>query len=141
MKMRSEMFFQKFKLTKMKLKILTGIAAALIITGLAGCYKDVYYPDFDPNSPISFSSDLLPIFVRSCSESGCHDAGPAHQPSLTEANAYNSIVNGGYINLTVPENSVIYSVVKSGEMPPTGALKSTDVQKILLWIKNGAPNN
>lgn len=125
----------------MKSKIIILATAVTLLTAFAGCYKDVYYPEFDPNAPISFSTDVLPVLVKSCSETGCHDAVPAHKPALTADKAYSEIMSGGYINLLVPEESKIYSVVKSGEMPPSGALKTTDVQKILYWIKTGAPNN
>ncbi len=125
----------------MKLKIFVSAAIASLIIATAGCYKDVYYPDFDPNTPISFSADLQPVFSKSCASSGCHDDGPAHKPALTPGKAYNAIKAGGFIDLNVPENSMLYRVIKSGEMPPTGALKSTDVQKVLYWVKNGAPNN
>ncbi|MBX3241642.1 MAG: hypothetical protein KIT80_11705 [Chitinophagaceae bacterium] len=125
----------------MKLKIFVSAAVAWLLIATTGCYKDVYYPDFDPNAPISFSADLQPILSKSCASSGCHDDVPAHKPALTPDKAYNALKSGGFIDLNVPENSILYRVMKSGEMPPTGALKSTDVQKVLYWIKNGAPNN
>ena len=116
----------------------------VIATGITGCYKDILSPGQDPTAPpqaVSFSGDLLPLFVTNCSAAGCHDAAGAHKPSLTAANAYNAILNGGFINTVVPANSVLYGEVKSGSMPPTGALKPSDIQKILDWIRNGAPNN
>ena len=128
----------------MKPKILILIAAILLAGGITGCYKDVLSPGQDPNAPpqdVSFSGDLLPLFIANCSTSGCHDAVPAHRPSLTAANAYSAITSGGFINTTVPASSTLYGAVKSGQMPPTGALKPADVQKILDWIRNGAPNN
>ena len=128
----------------MKSKILLVFAGIFLTIIFSGCYKDVLSPGKDPNAPpqqVSFSGDLIPIFTKDCSLSGCHDAVPAHKPSLTPANAYNAITSGGYINLVVPTSSILYSEVKSGSMPPTGALKSTDIQKILDWIRIGAPNN
>ena len=128
----------------MRSKILLVYVGVLITVAFSGCYKDVLSPGKDPNAPpqqVSFSGDLVPIFAADCSLSGCHDAVPAHKPSLTPTNAYNAIISGGYINLVVPTSSILYGEVKSGSMPPTGALKSTDVQKILDWIRIGAPNN
>jgi hypothetical protein len=127
----------------MKSKITIWLGAVLLITGLSGCYKDVISPGQDPNGPpqqVSFSGDLVPIFTANCALGGCHD-GTAHNPVLTADEAYGSILNGGFINTVVPTNSILYGEVKSGEMPPTGALKATDIQKILDWIRNGAPNN
>lgn len=120
------------------------ILLSFILIGASGCYKDILSPGQDPTAPpqdVSFSGDLQPIFTASCSVSGCHDAVPAHKPSLTAEKAYTAILSGGYINTLVPANSIIYGEVKSGNMPPTGALKPADVQKILDWIRNGAKNN
>ena len=128
----------------MKSRIVLLFLTGVVAIALTGCYKDVISPGKDPNAPpqaVSFSGDLLPIFTASCASAGCHDAVPAHKPSLTAANAYNAIIGGGYINTVVPTSSILYGEVKSGSMPPTGALKSTDVQKILDWIRLGAPNN
>jgi hypothetical protein len=128
----------------MKSKKILVFIVGLFTVMFSGCYKDVISPGKDPNAPpqqVSFSGDLVPIFTANCTTSGCHDGVPGHKPSLTAANAYNAITSGGYINTVVPSSSIIYGEVKSGNMPPTGALKSTDVQKILDWIRLGAPNN
>jgi len=127
----------------MKSKIIMLLAAVAVITGLSGCYKDIISPGQDPNGPpqqVSFSGDLVPIFTANCALSGCHD-GTAHNPNLTASGAYNGIMSGGYVNTLIPTSSILYSEVKSGSMPPAGALKATDTQKILDWIRNGAPNN
>ncbi len=128
----------------MKSRILLLITIVLVTTGLSGCYKDILSPGQDPTAPpqaVSFSGDLLPIFTANCATSGCHDAAPGHHPSLTAENAYIAITSGGFIDTVIPDNSILYGEVKSGSMPPTGALKPSDVQKILDWIRNGAPNN
>jgi hypothetical protein len=119
------------------------IALVVIVVSL-GCYRDVISPGSDPNGPpafVSFSGDLIPIFNTNCNSNGCHDATPSHAPSLVPDKAYNALMSGGYVNTTVPDQSTIYVVCKSGSMPPTGALKASDTQKILDWIRNGAPNN
>lgn len=119
------------------------LATAILLVGLAGCYKDIISPGQDPTAPpqaVSFSGDLVPIFTASCALSGCHD-GVAHKPDLRADNAFTAIISGGYVNTVIPANSIIYGEVKSGSMPPTGALKPSDIQKILDWIRNGAPNN
>jgi hypothetical protein len=126
----------------MKLRI-TIIISVFITIGLLGCYRDILSPGQDPSAPpqaVSFSGDLVPMFTANCANSGCHD-GTAHNPALTADKAYNAIVSGGFINTVVPTNSILYGEVKSGSMPPTGALKQSDMQKILDWIRNGAPNN
>lgn len=126
---------------KHKLLITLLIAVGSVSTG---CYKDILDPGQDPSAPpqaVSFSGDLVPLFLSNCATSGCHDGVPGHKPSLTPANAYNALLGGGYINTIVPSNSILYGEIKGGQMPPSGALKTSDVQKVLDWIRNGAPNN
>ena len=128
----------------MSRKLIIPSFASICLLGLTPCYKDIITPGQDPNGPpqqVSFSGDVVPLFTANCALSGCHDAAGTHKPSLVAENAYNAIVQGGFINTVVPQSSVIYTEVKSGSMPPAGALKATDVQKILDWIRNGAPNN
>jgi hypothetical protein len=128
----------------MKSQILIRMTVVLFVFVLSGCYKDILSPGQDPNAPpqaVSFSGDLVPIFAANCTTSGCHDAVPGHKPSLVAANAYDAITAGGFIDTVIPTNSILYGEVKSGSMPPTGALKTSDIQKILDWIRNGAPDN
>ncbi|HSB94746.1 MAG TPA: hypothetical protein VLC28_16595 [Flavitalea sp.] len=117
---------------------------ACLLLALQACYKDVISPGSDPNGPpqfVSFSGDLIPMFNKHCNNSGCHDEVPAHKPSLVPEQAYVAITSGGYINTAVPNSSILYTVVKDGIMPPTGALTAKDAQLILDWVRNGAPNN
>ena len=126
----------------MKLAII--LVLITVVSIMSGCYRDVISPGTDPNGPpqnVSFSGDLLPLFSKNCGSAGCQDATPAHKPSLIPEKAFAAITSGGYINTSVPNSSPLYLVVKSGEMPPTGGLKASEAQKILDWIRNGAPNN
>ena len=123
----------------MSQKIFSVILVLAIIT--AGCYYDIVQP-IDPNAPpkyVSFSGDLQPIFDRSCNTSGCHDG--AHSPNLKPEVSYNELLNGGFVNTTIPEQSTIYTVLQTGSMPPTGKLPPDEIKKVLDWIKLGAPNN
>jgi hypothetical protein len=118
----------------------------LLVTGiiLPSCYKDIISPGSDPNGPpqpVSFSGDLVPLLIKNCANSGCHDAVPAHAPSLVADKAYANLVNGGYVNTIAPYSSSFYTLVKGGAMPPSGSLKPAEIQKIIDWIRNGAPNN
>jgi hypothetical protein len=109
---------------------------------ITGCYYDIVTP-VDPNKPpqnVSFSGDLQPLFDNNCNSSGCHD-GVSHDPSLIAEESYNALTSGGFVNTTIPTESILYQVVKGGSMPPTGALSATQIQMILDWIKLGAPNN
>ena len=115
----------------------------MVILGMimAGCYYDIVQP-VDPNAPpnyVSFSGDLQPIFDRECTTSGCHDG--SHSPNLTAEVSYNELVNGGFVNTVIPDQSTLYVELQSGSMPPTGKLPPDEIQKVLDWIKLGAPNN
>jgi hypothetical protein len=111
---------------------------------LQSCYKDIISPGADPNGPpqpVSFSGDLVPLLTKNCATAGCHDATPSHAPSLVADKAYANLINGGYVNTIAPYSSAFYTMVKGGAMPPSGSLKPTEMQKIIDWIRNGAPNN
>lgn len=119
---------------------------SLILTfgiGLSGCYKDIIKPDLpkDPNAPpqqVSFANELKPLFAASCGLVGCHVTG-AHKPYLTPDVSYQQIVNGGYVNLALPSQSIFISKL-NGDM--SQYMPSADNrQKVLDWIRNGAPNN
>ncbi|MDX5348043.1 MAG: cytochrome c [Hymenobacteraceae bacterium] len=122
-------------------KIFSLLFMLSLTVGLTSCYEDVISPGSDPNGPpqeVSFSGDLVPIFEKNCAMSGCHSAD-AKKPALTADKAFNALMAGGYVNTTVPDNSPIYTVVKPGGSMPS--LNPNDLQKLLDWIRNGAPNN
>lgn len=122
------------------------IYAGLILAlgfGFSSCYKDIIKPDLpkDPNAPpqqVSYNTELKPLFNASCTDVGCHVSG-AHKPYLTPDVSYNQIVNGGFINLQLPAQSVLVKLL-NGDMQQY--MPSADNrQKVLDWIRNGAPNN
>lgn len=125
-------------------KTLISIGLAFLLGfNLAGCYKDVILPEaaIDPDGPpqpVSYKTDLAPLFNSSCALAGCHVSG-AHKPYMATDISYIQIVNGGFINTIVPKSSILYNEIN-------GAMKeyipsATDRQKVYDWIRNGAPNN
>lgn len=127
-----------------KLSIYFGMML-IVIMGLSitGCYKDVILPEaaVDPDGPpqaVSYKTELEPLFNSQCALSGCHVSG-AHKPYMVTGTSYLNIVNGGYVNLTVPKQSILYTKI-NGEMKEY-IPKATDRQKVYDWIRNGAPNN
>ena len=115
----------------------------LVIIGLSSCYKDIVIPQLasDPDGPpqqVSFSAELKPLFAAKCTDAGCHVTG-AHKPYLTPDISYTQIVNGGFVNLALPKESILYKNIY-GEMAQYIS-SSADKQKIYDWIRNGAPNN
>ena len=127
-----------------KLSIYLGLTFILAMgISLTGCYKDVIIPDaaVDPDGPpqaVSFKNDLAPIFNSKCALSGCHVSG-AHKPYLPTTTSYQEIVNGGFVNIIVPKESILYKKI-NGEMKEY-IPSATERQKVYDWIRNGAPNN
>jgi hypothetical protein len=125
-----------------RLSIYAGILFVLM-AGLAGCYKDVILPETvaNPDGPpqfVSFSADLAPLFNSKCALAGCHVAG-SHHPYMTTDVSYLQIVNNGYVNTSLPKQSILYQKI-NGEMQEF-IQSATDRQKVYDWIRNGAPNN
>lgn len=125
-----------------RIVILTGLVFFLVI-GLASCYKDIIKPQLaadpdGPPQPVSFKTELAPILNTNCALAGCHVSG-AHKPYLTTDISYQQIVNGGFINTSLPKESILYKMI-NGDMAQYIPSK-TDRQKVYDWIRNGAPNN
>lgn len=125
-----------------KIIIYTGFFFMAVI-GLTGCYRDVVLPDtpVDPNGPpqpVSYNLDLAPMFNTKCALSDCHVSG-AHKPYMTTDISYNQIVNGGFVNVSIPNQSELMIMLKGemGQYMPS----AKDQQKVYDWIRNGAPNN
>ena len=117
----------------------------MVVAGIlfTGCYKDIIVPDLTadpdgPPQPVSFTTDLAPLFNSSCALAGCHVSG-SHKPYLTTGVSYQEIVNGGFVNTALPKQSTLYIMI-NGEMAQYIPSKA-DRQKIYDWIRNGAPNN
>jgi hypothetical protein len=111
--------------------------------GLASCYKNIILPDaaVDPDGPpqaVSFKNDLAPLFNASCTQVGCHVSG-AHHPYMTLDVSYLQIVNGGFVDTSIPKESILYKMI-NGEMREY-IPSASDRQKVYDWIRNGAPNN
>lgn len=127
-----------------KKTILTLIIVFGVIFFLAGCYKNrtVYEDAPAITRTVSFAQDIIPIFNKSCSLTGCHTTG-GQTPNLIQANAYNSLIIGNYVDKNDPENSIIYLKMtgKKGTPMPVSGVNSDYAALILAWIKQGANNN
>lgn len=114
----------------------------LIIFSLltVGCKYDFILPEEVPpidngGDPISFSSQIAPIFAEKCIS--CHKPGST-SPDLTATNAYTQIVPK-YINATTPTSSKIYTYPTSGTH--YAKVTATQAALILKWIQEGTKNN
>ncbi|MFC2151591.1 hypothetical protein ACFLSE_03615 [Bacteroidota bacterium] len=88
-----------------------------------------------PAGPVIFSTQIEPVFQDKCVT--CH---ASTNPILTTGNAYNSLINGNYINTTDPESSALYQKVSEGH-PGGNSLSAVELAVILKWITDGAENN
>lgn len=127
----------------MKKNIIYTAFIFMIALSATGCYRDVLLPDsvVDPDGPpqfVSYKEELSPMFNDKCATSGCHVTG-AHKPYLTPDISYNQIVGGGFVNIEIPKESILYKAIY-GEMSEY-IPSAEDKQKVYDWIRNGAPNN
>ena len=126
-----------------KTSLLQLALAFMVVLIFSQCFYDTIVPDpIELPDVVSFQEDILPIFNASCNISGCHNTGD-FAPDLSEANAYTSLIGGGYINKTAPEDSELYIWMLgdgSIDMPPSGP-NATYNALVLQWITEGAFNN
>ena|SRR5688572_9590071 len=111
------------------------------------CEEDYVYVAPPAQGTMSFSADIQPILTANCSMSGCHD-GDNYDPDLREGFSYTAMFNiPGCIDTIAPAGSDLYvrindQVGAPGFMPDGGnRLPQSDINKVLLWIEQGAKNN
>ncbi len=116
----------------------------LFIAAFSSCQYDnpVASPAPNPTVPVSFTTQIEPIFNNGNNCTACHKAG-AQAPDLTTGNAYQSIMNMNLVNSTTPESSVIYWYPNKDNTAHHAWKKytATQAQLVLLWIQQGAKNN
>lgn len=125
----------------MKLKeLIHYILIAIAVSGaLASCtYEEIKPQKVEVPDSVKFSVNIIPIFNTSCNKSGCHNKGGI-PPDLSEENAYTSLIFFGYVEVDVPESSILYEKIITGSMK----INATDQDRALIleWIKQGAQDN
>lgn len=116
----------------------------MVIIFISGCYKDktiLTKATPEITREVSFANDIIPIFNSSCNSSSCHSSG-GKPPYLNDTKAYNSLINGGYVNTDLPESSELYLWMtgERGSPMPTSGINKDYNALILAWIKQGAQN-
>ena len=108
---------------------------------VASCTYEKIEEETDLPKEISFQKDIMPIFNISCNSSGCHNNGGI-SPDLSPANAYEDIKTTGMLDMTTPENSVLYvrMIDVADPMPLTGVMPY-ESSVVLSWITEGAKDN
>ncbi|MBX3050197.1 MAG: hypothetical protein KF753_01915 [Caldilineaceae bacterium] len=95
-----------------------------------------------PVGEVSFSSDVLPIFVERCSE--CH--GDDDPEEGLEVTSYRTLMLGSIYGSVIKPGDVagsyLFDQVNSGKMPKKGdRLTPTQIEIIRRWIEAGAQDN
>ncbi len=96
-----------------------------------------------PSEPVSFASDVLPIFDRDCKV--CHGSlggwdGSNYEAVMTTGNNAPVVIPGD------PDGSLLIQKMlgtqtEGSMMPPSGALPNSEIQIIIDWIRDGALDN
>jgi hypothetical protein len=129
---------------KIRIRVLYALALVALGIGHTACYYDQGILIEKPIEvgEMSFANDIVPIFNSDCNVSGCHNGSVV--PNLMPANAYNALINGGYINTADPATSELYVWMKGKPGKPTMPLSGSNAlynAKVLAWIKQGALDN
>jgi mono/diheme cytochrome c family protein len=96
-----------------------------------------------PSGPISFASDVLPIFDRACK--ACHGNmggwdGSNYEAVMTTGNNA-PVVFPGDSDGSLLIQKMLGTQTEGSMMPPSGALPEREIQIIIDWIKAGALDN
>jgi hypothetical protein len=133
------------------------VAAAVLACGGDG--TDGVSPQ-PPDSVITFSSSVQPIFTRNCAfATGCHaGSDPQQGMDLSAGHAYSNIVNvpsmqvprlfrvapgdadSSYLALKIQGKAGLVGGVGT-RMPLGGSLSQAQIDTVVGWIKAGAKNN
>jgi len=85
---------------------------------------------------VSFSNDIRAVFNAHCDQA-CHT-----HIFKDPASAYSNLINLGYVTPFSPDNSALYLLIVTGQMPQGGPpLSQTDQNKFRDWILEGALDN
>ena len=126
---------------KYKLFLLT----AVLVLGLGACkysfIEETVLPPINGGGngeeTVFFATDVVPIFTANCI--ACH---ATRNPVLTSSEAYTSIANAKYVNVTTPSDSyIIQHVGPNSTVHTQKHLTAAQAQTILTWIAEGAKNN
>lgn len=121
----------------------------IIISYTSGCKDSVTASEVDnrviPDSNVSYSTDIQPVFNLKCTNAGCHeDASRAGGISLTTcANTKADLL---VVFPGEPDNSTLVLAVEgigNYPMPPPGypPLTPNQIKGIRTWVKEGAECN
>jgi hypothetical protein len=102
--------------------------------------SDIVFPD----SSVSFSNHVEPLFMQTCVATGCHGRNQTAANLNLEDDMWHSLMNTP--GLVVPKHSDNSTLVQHLEgklplMPPRQPLKTNQVTGVKKWIDEGALYN
>jgi hypothetical protein len=104
---------------------------------LNACEYEKIQPEVPPaNTDVDLSTDIQPIFNSSCI--GCHNGNTP--PDLRTGYSYNALINGNFVDVNNPSQSILYLEMNTGGGMATYT-NASDAALVLLWIEQGAENN
>ncbi len=126
-------------------KLIKIVITVCVLFMLQSCYYDTVYtveaPPVDPEEPVSYETQILPIWKNDCVD--CHKGSVA--PDLRPENSYADLLNNGWVIPGNSAGSLLYESVAwtggASRMPIEYKLTETEIQLIQLWIDQGAENN
>lgn len=125
--------------TYLTIVLITVVAFTLAVSG---CYEDneqdlyIKIPSASDTTHVSYSKDVLPIFISNCALSGCHTGTtPAANISLDN---YAGIVDANVLTIRAAIN---YQGGSPMPPPPASQLTSSQLKIIDNWINQGLPFN
>jgi len=110
---------------------------------VGGCKYDFILPVDVPvvnpgGEPVSFSTQVAPIFSTGNKCTECHKPGGASPDLLTSATLYAQVTTK--VNVSTPANSKLLTYPGSSAHTQR-QFTATEAALILTWIKEGAKNN
>ena len=131
-----QMTNSKFSTQKFIPVLVTGLLCAVLISA---CGSTATPASSGTSAPVSYALDVAPIFSQRCVQ--CHSGG---QPSGgLDLSSYSGLMAGGATGAVITPgdaaNSLLISLVSSGQMPRSGAKLSPDQVSLLQnWVNAGA---
>lgn len=123
----------------------------LLLIAIVGCDDTLVVSEIDkiviPDSNVSYSQYIHPVFQVKCAFSGCHESG-TRAGNLDLTTHATATLDPLIIFPGNPENSILVFTIDPRYgypkmMPPTGypPLTENQVIGIRVWIEEGAKNN
>lgn len=107
---------------------------------ISSCKHDPITPLSDARA-ISFATDVQPILISNCTQSGCHGTTGSHKLKLVTYSDVVSKVSAGKPHSSGLYTSITSNILNTMPQPPNPRLTDIQIKTIYVWIMQGAKNN